>query len=55
VVAVAFAANLFSAGTGLYVFTAFLLPLCQTRGWSRAELNVAPMPGFACGLMGQFA
>jgi MFS family permease len=55
VVAVAFTANLFSTGTGLYVFNAFLLPLCQARGWSRAELNVAPMLGFACGLMGQFA
>lgn len=55
VVGVAFLANLLSTGTTFYVFNAFLLPLCEARGWTRAEVNAAPMLGFALGLMAQFA
>ena len=47
-------ANFMSTGTSFYVFNAFLLPLCSARGWSRADLNLAPMLGFACGLLAQF-
>jgi sugar phosphate permease len=54
VVGVAFLANLLSTGTTFYVFNAFLLPLCEARGWTRAEVNAAPMLGFALGLMAQF-
>ncbi|MBI5524114.1 MAG: MFS transporter [Desulfarculus sp.] len=53
-VGVAFLANLLSTGTTFYVFNAFLLPLCQARGWTRAEVNAAPMLGFVLGLMAQF-
>lgn len=53
-VGVAHLANLLSTGTTFYVFNAFLLPLCQARGWSRAEINAAPMLGFALGLLAQF-
>ncbi|RJX34736.1 MAG: MFS transporter [Desulfarculus sp.] len=55
VVAVAFLANFISTGTGFYVFNAFMIPLTETRGWTRAELNLAPMLGFAAILLGQFA
>lgn len=53
-VAVAFVGNFLATGTGLYAFNAFMLPLCLQNGWTRAEMNVAPMLGFACGLGGQF-
>ncbi len=47
-------ANFMSTGTSFYVFNAFLLPLCAARDWSRADLNLAPGLGFACGLLAQF-
>ena len=53
--AVAHLANLLSTGTTFYIFNAFLLPLCEARGWTRAEVNAAPMLGFAVGLLAQFA
>lgn len=55
IVGVAFWANFMSTGTSFYVFNAFLLPLCEVRGWTRAELNGAPMLGFICGLLAQFS
>ena len=55
VVAAALLGNFMSSGIGFYVFNAFLLPLNETRGWSRADLNLAPMIGFMCGLLAQFA
>ncbi|MFH1060022.1 MAG: MFS transporter [Pseudomonadota bacterium] len=55
VVGVAFLANFMSTGTSFYVFNAFLLPLCEARGWTRAEFNIAPMLGFICGLLAQFS
>ncbi len=55
VVGAAFLANFMTTGTSFYVFNAFMLPLGEGRGWGRVELNVAPMIGFACGLLGQFA
>ncbi len=54
VVGVAFLANLLSTGTTFYVFNAFLLPLCEARSWTRAEVNAAPMLGFVFGLLAQF-
>jgi len=54
VVGVAFLANFMTTGTSFYVFNAFMLPLGEVRGWTRAEMNFAPMIGFACGLLGQF-
>ncbi|MFZ5584457.1 MAG: MFS transporter [Thermodesulfobacteriota bacterium] len=54
IVGVAFLANFMSTGTSFYVFNAFLLPLCELRGWTRAEINGAPMLGFICGLLAQF-
>lgn len=47
-------ANFMSTGTSLYVFNALLLPLCAARDWSRADLNLAPSLGYACGLLAQF-
>jgi hypothetical protein len=53
-VGVACLANFMSTGTSFYVFNAFLLPLCAARDWSRADLNLAPGLGYACGLLAQF-
>ncbi len=55
IVAVALLANFMSTGTTFYIFNAFMLPLCQAHGWTRAQINAAPMLGFVFGLMGQFA
>ncbi len=54
VTGVAFMANLLSTGTTFYVFNAFLLPLCEQRGWTRAQINAAPMMGYVLGLAAQF-
>ena len=55
VVGVAFLANFASAGSQFYAFNAFMLPLCELRGWTRADINLAPIIGFACGLLGQYS
>lgn len=54
IVAVSFAANFLGAGTGFYIFNAFIEPLCSARGWTRAEINVAPMLGYIMNLLGVF-
>lgn len=54
VVIAAFWGNFMSTGTAFYIFNALMLPLCAERGWSRAELNYAPMLGFSLGLIFQF-
>ena len=53
VVAAAFTSNFMATGSAFYIFNALMLPLCQTHGWSRAELNYAPMLGFGLGLISQ--
>lgn len=55
VVAIAFLANFASAGSQFYAFNAFMLPLCELRGWTRADINLAPIIGFICGLLGQYS
>ena len=55
VVAVAFLANFAAAGSQFYAFNAFMLPLCELRGWTRADINLAPIIGFICGLLGQYS
>ena len=54
VVAVVFLGNFASAGSQFYAFNAFMLPLCEARGWTRADINLAPIIGFLCGLSGQY-
>lgn len=55
VVAMAFLANFAAAGSQFYAFNAFMLPLCELRGWTRADINLAPIIGFICGLVGQYS
>ncbi|MBN1495525.1 MAG: MFS transporter [Spirochaetes bacterium] len=52
IVAVAFASNFLGTGTGFYIFNAFIEPLCTARGWTRAEINIAPMLGYIVNLFG---
>ncbi|MEW6261936.1 MAG: MFS transporter [Thermodesulfobacteriota bacterium] len=54
IVAVAFLGNFMSTGTSFYIFNAFMLPLCEARGWTRAQINIAPMLGYFFGLAAQF-
>ncbi|MCB2227611.1 MAG: MFS transporter [Desulfarculaceae bacterium] len=54
VVAMAFLANFASAASQFYAFNAFMLPLCEARGWTRADINLAPIIGYGCGLAGQY-
>ncbi len=55
VVAMAFLANFASASSQFYTFNAFMLPLCELRQWTRADINLAPIIGFLCGLVGQYS
>ena len=52
IVAVAFISNFLGTGTGFYIFNAFIEPLCALRGWTRAEINMAPMLGYIVNLFG---
>jgi OFA family oxalate/formate antiporter-like MFS transporter len=52
IVLVAFATNFLGSGTVFYVFNAFIEPLCATRGWTRAEINIAPMLGYIVNIFG---
>ena len=51
VVGVAFLANFMATGTGFYIFNALMNPLCDARGWSRTEVNVAPAIGMGVGIV----
>lgn len=46
IVLAAFIANFMGTGLGFYIFNAFIEPLCRLRGWSRTEINIAPMLGY---------
>jgi len=50
IVILAFFGNFISTGTGFYVFNAFMEPLCDQRGWTRTDVNIAPMLGWLAGL-----
>jgi sugar phosphate permease len=52
--AVVFLANFMSVGTGLYAMNAFMQPLCQLRGWTRTDLNLALVAGTIAAIGGQF-
>lgn len=51
---IAFWANFLATGTGFYAFNAFLEPLCQARGWTRTDLNLALVVGTLFGFAGQY-
>jgi MFS transporter, OFA family, oxalate/formate antiporter len=54
IVGVAFFANFMSVGTGFYALNAFMEPLCQLRGWTRTDINLALVVGTLFGFSGQF-
>lgn len=43
--------NFMATGTGFYIFNAFMKPLCGARGWTRTEVNVAPLIASVLGLV----
>jgi len=53
VVGVAFFAHFMAVGTGFYAFNAFMEPLCELRGWTRTDINMALVIGTFFGLIGQ--
>jgi len=53
IVAIAFVANFISVGTGFYAFNAFMEPLCEIRGWTRTDVNLALTIGMTFMLLGQ--
>ncbi len=46
IVLAAFIGNFMGIGTSFYVFNAFIEPLCRLRGWTRTDINIAPMLGY---------
>ncbi|MBI9075069.1 MAG: MFS transporter [Desulfatibacillum sp.] len=54
VVAIAFAANFLSVGTGFYILNAFMDPLCNANGWSRTDMNLALSVSMFFGYLIQF-
>lgn len=55
IVAVAFAANFITVGTGFYIFNAFMEPLCQSNNWTRTDVNMALVIAMILGYVSQIA
>ena len=53
IVVIAFMANFLSVGSGFYAFNAFMEPLCDLRGWTRTDVNLALTIGMAFMLLSQ--
>jgi len=51
---IAFWAYFLAVGTGFYAFNAFLEPLCNARGWTRTDLNLALVIGTVFGFSSQY-
>lgn len=54
IAAISFAGNFMSVGSTFYVLNAFMEPLCNIRGWTRTEVNLALALGSVVGFIGQF-
>src|SRR5208283_3661863 len=54
IVLAALISNFMGSGTGFYIFNAFIEPVCKTRGWTRTEINIAPMLGYGVNLFSVF-
>jgi len=52
IVAMVFIANFMAAGSGFYVFNAFMQPLAEQRGWTYTQISNALVIGPAVGLIG---
>ena len=55
IVIVAFFGHFMATGMAFYIFNAFINPLCDTRNWSRTEINAAPSIGFLVSIIATFA
>jgi len=51
---IAFISYFLSVGTGFYAFNAFLEPLCELRGWTRTDVNLALVIGTIFGFISQY-
>jgi MFS family permease len=54
IVIVAFFGHFMATGMAFYIFNAFINPLCETRNWSRTEINAAPSIGFLVSIIATF-
>jgi MFS family permease len=54
IVGVAFFGHFMATGMAFYIFNAFINPLCDTRNWSRTEINAAPSIGFLVSIIATF-
>lgn len=54
IVFAAFFAHFLATGISFYIFNAFMEPLCRVKGWTRTDINIAPMLGWAIGLLCSF-
>jgi OFA family oxalate/formate antiporter-like MFS transporter len=54
IVLVSLLCRFMSTGVGFYAFNAFMEPLCKERGWSRLDINLAPLLGNAVGVANMF-
>lgn len=54
IVLVSLLCRFMSTGVGFYAFNALMEPLCKERGWSRLDINLAPMLGNAVGVANMF-
>lgn len=55
IVMIAFLGNFMGTGTSFYIFNAFIEPLCEQRGWTRMDINIAPMFGWCVTMVATFA
>ncbi|MCF8068230.1 MAG: MFS transporter [Desulfobacterales bacterium] len=53
IVGVVFFAHFMAVGTGFYAINAFMEPLCELRGWTRTDINMALVIGTSFGLLSQ--
>jgi MFS transporter, OFA family, oxalate/formate antiporter len=53
-VGIVFLAHFMSVGTSLYAINAFMQPLCELRGWTRTEVNLALVCASMAGFVMQF-
>ena len=54
IVGIAFVAHFMSVGTNFYIYNAFMEPLCDLKGFTRAGINLALMLGTLVGFAAQF-
>ena len=51
IVAISFVCHFMATGSGFYIMNTFMQPLCELRGWTRTEVNLALAIGGTVGLL----